>query len=87
MKIAVAFLLVTATLYAGSITAVGDVMLGSNYPDPGMLDSCPVDSLQVLQEIPKTPIVFCNMEGTLLDGVAPLNSAPIVSCLGCLRVM
>jgi len=71
MKTAVLSLLFTATLYAGSITAVGDVMLGSNYPDPGMLDSCPVDSLRVLQEIPKTPIVFCNMEGTLLDGGSP----------------
>jgi len=33
MKIAVAFLLVTATLYAGSITAVGDVMLGADSLD------------------------------------------------------
>jgi len=64
-------LLPLSYLYAGSITAVGDVMFGSSYPDPTMLDSCSADTIYVLHTIPKAPIVFCNLEGTLLDAGSP----------------
>ena len=71
MKMLILFLGLVLTSYAGTLTAVGDVMLGTIYPEPSMMDSCPKDPLQVLQTVPKTSIVFCNMEGVLLNMGTP----------------
>lgn len=64
-------LLMISNVLAGSLTAVGDVMFGSSYPDPTMLDSCSADTIHVLHTISKAPIGFCNLEGTLLDAGSP----------------
>lgn len=78
MRTILSVLLPLSYLYAGSITAVGDVMLGSAYPGLSVPDSCPKDPLHVLQSIPKTPIMFCNMEGTLLN-----TGEPTKQCANC----
>jgi poly-gamma-glutamate capsule biosynthesis protein CapA/YwtB (metallophosphatase superfamily) len=62
-------LLLSVSAFANSITAVGDVMLGSSYLSS--LDSCPQNPLSILQSIPKSDITFCNMEGTLLNSGLP----------------
>ena len=56
MRTILSVLLPLSYLYASSITAVGDVMFGSSYPDPTMLDSCSADTIYVLHTIPKAPV-------------------------------
>lgn len=57
------------------IAAVGDMMLGSAYPDNSKLppDSAKGSFKQVLPYFSKTDIVFGNLEGTLLDSGMPAS--------------
>ena len=55
------------------IAAVGDIMLGSSYPDSSKLppDSARDSFKSVLKYLDKSDIVFGNLEGTLLDSGMP----------------
>jgi poly-gamma-glutamate capsule biosynthesis protein CapA/YwtB (metallophosphatase superfamily) len=55
------------------IAAVGDIMLGSSYPDSSKLppDSAKGSFKPVLKYLDKADIVFGNLEGTLLDSGMP----------------
>lgn len=63
------------------IAAVGDIMLGSDYPD----DRLPAENVRLLEamaaDLQQADIAFGNLEGTLLDGGEPVKqcSAP-TSC-------
>jgi hypothetical protein len=52
-----------------SIAAVGDIMLGSSYPDSNNLppDSAKQSFAAVLKELRNADVTFGNLEGTLLD--------------------
>jgi len=56
-----------------TITAVGDIMLGTSYPDGSKLppDSAQSSFAAALPDLQYSDIVFGNLEGTLLDGGAP----------------
>jgi len=56
-----------------TIAAVGDMMLGSAYPDPGKLppDSAKESFRAVKDDLKGSDIVFGNIEGTLLDAGMP----------------
>ena len=58
-----------------SITAVGDIMLGSSYPDTRTLppDSGKSSFEAALDELRSTPVTFGNLEGTLLNTGAPAH--------------
>lgn len=55
------------------IAAVGDIMLGSDYPD----DRLPAENVRLLEamaaELHQADIAFGNLEGTLLDGGEPVK--------------
>lgn len=55
------------------IAAVGDIMLGSDYPE----DRLPTEDLHLLQamteDLQQADITFGNLEGTLLDGGEPVK--------------
>src|ERR1700749_2884415 len=55
------------------IAAVGDIMLGSSYPDSSKLppDSAKDSFKPVLKYLDKADIVFGNLEGALLDSGMP----------------
>ncbi len=57
------------------IAAVGDIMLGSSYPDNSKLppDSAKDSFKPVLKYLDKADIVFGNLEGTLLDSGTPAS--------------
>ena len=58
-----------------SITAVGDIMLGSSYPDTRTLppDSGKGSFAAALNELRSTLVTFGNLEGTLLNTGAPAH--------------
>jgi poly-gamma-glutamate capsule biosynthesis protein CapA/YwtB (metallophosphatase superfamily) len=55
------------------IAAVGDIMLGSDYPD----DRLPAENVRLLEamaaDLQQADITFGNLEGTLLDGGKPVK--------------
>ncbi|MCR8557728.1 CapA family protein [Mucilaginibacter sp. BJC16-A38] len=57
------------------IAAVGDIMLGTSYPDNKTLppDSAKGSFKNVLQQLRDADLTFGNLEGTLLDTGAPAN--------------
>lgn len=57
------------------IAAVGDIMLGTSYPDNKTLppDSAKGSFKNVLKELRDADLTFGNLEGTLLDTGAPAN--------------
>lgn len=58
-----------------TIAAVGDLMLGSSYPDSTFLppDSAKNSFKSALKELQKADITFGNLEGVLLDTGAPVG--------------
>ena len=66
-----------------SFTAVGDIMLGSNYPNQSSLP--PLDGKYLLSEVDSllksTDVTFGNLEGTFMDsGGIPKGSGPNLYC-------
>lgn len=61
-----------------SITAVGDIMMGSTYPEPGSLP--PEDGARLLAEVTPilsaTDIAFGNLEGPMLEGGTTSKCSP-----------
>ncbi|ASU32410.1 CapA family protein [Mucilaginibacter xinganensis] len=57
------------------IVAVGDIMLGTSYPDDKTLppDSAKGSFKNVVKELRNADVTFGNLEGTLLDTGAPAN--------------
>ncbi|MCO5937405.1 CapA family protein [Mucilaginibacter sp. RB4R14] len=58
-----------------TIAAVGDIMLGSSYPDSTFLppDSAKTSFKYALKDLQKADITFGNLEGVLLDTGAPVG--------------
>ncbi|MEB0260432.1 MULTISPECIES: CapA family protein [unclassified Mucilaginibacter] len=58
-----------------TIAAVGDIMLGSSYPDSTFLppDSAKASFKYALKDLQKADITFGNLEGVLLDTGAPVG--------------
>ena len=65
-----------------TITAVGDVMLGSNYPSPSLLPSGDSNILRNVSSILKdSDLTFGNLEGTLFDnGGSPKSCGNPSAC-------
>lgn len=65
-----------------SICAVGDVMPGSNFPANNKLpDNCAILFQNVKQYFSNSDILFCNLEGVLLDsGGTPKNCSDSSKC-------
>lgn len=65
----------TAARDSFCIAAVGDIMLGTSYPDNKTLppDSAKGSFKNVLAELRNADLTFGNLEGTLLDTGAPAN--------------
>ncbi len=57
------------------IAAVGDIMLGTSYPNKNTLppDSAKSSFINVADELHNADVVFGNLEGTLLDAGAPAH--------------
>ncbi|SHM70437.1 CapA family protein [Mucilaginibacter sp. OK098] len=57
------------------VAAVGDIMLGTSYPDNKTLppDSAKSSFKNILNELRKADVLMGNLEGTLLDTGAPAN--------------